>query len=189
MLSLKMDTTSYVQRPQHAGIPHTVTGTRTQSALCSATVWLFTRLFVVMRKKRGRCGGGVVPGAWDWSMGTWLIQKLGPWGETSESRGSRWSQGAWVWAGLLCNVNPWGIRSCNRRGEVTARSLGMLTLCIPPPQYTAIKKLHWRALVRGRGGRQKGEREKGTAKAKINDQSHWLKAVPFSNTPFPCQFI
>lgn len=54
-----------------------------------------------------------------------------------ESRGSRWSQGAWVWdwvwADLLCNVNPWGIRSCNRRGEVAARSLGMLTLCIPPP--------------------------------------------------------
>lgn len=48
-----------------------------------------------------------------------------------------WSQGAWVWdwvwADLLCNVNPWGIRSCNRRGEVAARSLGMLTPCIPPP--------------------------------------------------------
>lgn len=46
--------------------------------------------------------------------------------------------------------------------------------------------------MRGRveGGGQKGEREKkGTAKAKINDHSHWLKAVPFSNTLLPCQFI
>lgn len=45
--------------------------------------------------------------------------------------------------------------------------------------------------MRGRGGGgQKGEGgRKGTAKAKINDQSHWLKSGPFSNTPFPCQFI
>lgn len=106
----------------------------------------------------------------------------------------------WVWADLLCNVNPWGIRSCNRRGEVAARSLGMLTLRIPPPWYTAIRKLHWRAPARGgweegggcRGGgatRVKGEgqekREKkkteekqgwGQQKAKINDRSHWWKS-------------
>lgn len=63
--------------------------------------------------------------AWTLGRGKW------------ESRGSCWSQGAWVWdwvwADLLCNANPWGIRSCNRRGEVAARSLGMLTLRIPPP--------------------------------------------------------
>lgn len=137
LMSLKMDSTSYVWRPQHAGISHTVTGPRTQSWLSSAPVWLFTWLFVVIRKKKSKMWGWVVPGARDWSMGTWLVYRPGPWGETSESRGSRWSQGAWVWdwvwADLLCNVNPWGIRSCNRRGEVAARSLGMLTLCIPPP--------------------------------------------------------
>ena len=76
------------------------------------------------------------PGAGVWERG-WS-RGPGPWGETSESRGSPLEpEGAWVWdwvwADLLCNVNPWGIRSCNRRGEVAARSLGMLTLCIPPP--------------------------------------------------------
>lgn len=60
LISLKMDSTSYVQRPQHAGISHTVTGPRTQSWLSSATVWLFTRLFVVIRKKKARCGRGEV---------------------------------------------------------------------------------------------------------------------------------
>lgn len=34
-------------------------------------------------KKKVKCGG-VVPGAWDWSMGTRLVQRPGPWGETSE---------------------------------------------------------------------------------------------------------
>lgn len=27
---------------------------------------------------------GVVSGAWDWSMGTWPVQRPGPWGEASE---------------------------------------------------------------------------------------------------------
>lgn len=76
----------------------------------------------------------LVPGTGVWEQGWSRGLDLG---EKRVSRRSRWSQGAWVWdwvwAGLLCNVNPWGIRSCNRRGEVAARSLGMLTLCIPPP--------------------------------------------------------
>lgn len=42
---------------------------RTQSLLSSATVWLFTWLFVVIRKKKVSLWG-VVPGARDWSMGT-----------------------------------------------------------------------------------------------------------------------
>ena len=86
----------------------------------------------------GGCVGGLFlepgTGVWEhgWSRGPDLGEKA------SQSRGSPlgargpgfWD---WVWADLLCNVNPWGIRSCNRRGEVAARSLGMLTLCIPPP--------------------------------------------------------
>lgn len=59
----------------------------TQSWLSSATVWLFTRLFVVIRKKKKVRLWGVVPGARDCSMGTWLVQRPGPWGEASERAG------------------------------------------------------------------------------------------------------
>lgn len=65
----------------------------------------------------------------------------------------------------------------------------MLTLRIPPPWYTAIRKLHWRAPVSeggvGVGGQrveEEGQKKKkrktgvGTAKAKINDRSHWWKS-------------
>lgn len=68
VMSPKMVSTSYVWRPQHAGISLTVTAPRTQSWLSSAAVWLFIRLFVVIRKKRGRCAGGgkvASPGVWD----------------------------------------------------------------------------------------------------------------------------
>lgn len=53
-----------------------MTGPRTQSWLSSATVWLFTWLFVVIRKKKGRCGGGgggggllLEPGTGVWEHG------------------------------------------------------------------------------------------------------------------------
>lgn len=70
-------------------------------------------------------------------METRLIQRPGPQGVTSEQEVPVEARGPWseVWSGLamLCNINPRGIRSCNRRGEVTVRSLSMLTLCIPAP--------------------------------------------------------
>ncbi len=68
-MSLKMDSTSYVWRPQHAGISHTVTGPRTQSWLSSATVWLFTWTVCCNQKEKSEMWG-VVPGARSWSMGT-----------------------------------------------------------------------------------------------------------------------
>lgn len=57
LMSFKIVAASYVWRPQHAGISHTVTGPGSRSWLSSATVWLFTRLFVVIRKKTARRGG------------------------------------------------------------------------------------------------------------------------------------
>lgn len=140
LIPLRTDSASYVWGPSMLASPHTVTGPRTHSRLSSATVWLFARLFVVIRKKKKkkkwRWGMFPEPGAgvWehDWSRGLDL-------GERARERagGPAGARGAWVcdwvWADLLCNVNPWGIRGCNRRGEVAARSLVMLTLCIPPP--------------------------------------------------------
>lgn len=55
--------------------PPTVTGPRTQSRLSSATVWLLTLRFVVIRKEKKNCRWGLLlePGAgvWehDWSRG------------------------------------------------------------------------------------------------------------------------
>lgn len=77
-------------------------------------------------------------------------------------------------------MNPWGIRSGNRRGEVGVRSLGMLTLHIPPPWYTAIRKLHCRAPARGGEGaagdvrvevegQERREREKKKKKSRFGD--------------------
>lgn len=56
--------------PSMLASPHTVTGPRTQSRLSSATVWLLTRRFVVIRKGKKKMLVGVVPGARGWSMGT-----------------------------------------------------------------------------------------------------------------------
>lgn len=146
---------------QHAGFSHAVTAQPDQQCHCSAP---FT-LFVI--RKVGDTGGGskkkkvrqfLEYGNLAWSRGP------GPWGEASQRAGGPGgARGAWVWdwvwADLLCNVNPWGIRSCNRRGEVAVRSLGMLTLRIPPPWYTAIRKLHWRAPAREWGGGAAGPQE------------------------------
>lgn len=54
--------------------PHTVTGPRTQSRLSSATVWLLTLRFVVIRKgKKKNASGGC-----SWSQGLEYGNMTGP---------------------------------------------------------------------------------------------------------------
>lgn len=97
-------------------------------------------MFVVSRKQKKKevvQRGGLFlkpgPGVWEhgWSRGLHLGERQVSAGGPAGARGPGSVIGSGP--GLLCNVNPLGIRSCNRRGEVAARSLSMLTLCIPPP--------------------------------------------------------
>lgn len=71
LMCLKMDSTSYVQRPQHAGISYC---DRTQDTeLAQQCHCLTFHTAVCCNQKEKSKMWGVVPGAWDWSMGTWLV--------------------------------------------------------------------------------------------------------------------
>lgn len=134
--------------------PHTVMGPRTQSRLSSATVCLLTRRFVVIRK-----GGKKADGGCSWSQGLEYGNTTGPeaWTlgrEQEREQGVPLEPGGLglrLGLGLLCNVNPWGIRSCNRRGEVAARSLAC--------SLSAFLHLSTLQLRNYTGGPQQGEKE------------------------------
>lgn len=73
-MSLKMGFASYVWRPQHAGISHTVTGPRTQELAQQCHCLAFHTAVCCNQKGKSKmwCGGGglfLEPGAGVWEHG------------------------------------------------------------------------------------------------------------------------
>lgn len=103
--------------PSLLAFPHTVPGWWRQNLLSVASVWVF-RGGLLSTDQRGSSGGGGGggTGAWEWSIGTGLVQRREQAGKRRPGYFWSWSQWVLDQPGLLCNVNPWGINPAEEKG-------------------------------------------------------------------------